>query len=182
MKHDMHLSGPGYRARTIVSPNQFGEEQKDQDRARFLEPGLVGVVCDGVSSSPRAAEAAALVTSCAPILFVRGAHEGLRTVCDLLMAYREEFQKARLGVPDDVSEAVQTMLRAVLRQKQATSYQTTVAAIRLRPGKSDVGVDIMGCGDSAVFAFVDDGELLYSSLGHPRTRTPRWRTGFHAAS
>jgi hypothetical protein len=82
----------------------------------------------------------------------------------MLMAYREEFQKARLAVPDDVSKAVQTMLRDVLREKQATSYQTTVVAVRLRPGKSDVGADIVRCGDSAVFAFWDDGELLYSSL------------------
>ena len=166
MRHDFRVPVLQYQAVTIVSPNVFGEERKDQDRARFFEPGLVGIVCDGVSASPRAAAAAELVTSVAPILFARDAREGLRMVCDLLITYREEFQKARLAVSEDVSEAVQNMLRDVLREKQATSYQTTVVAVRLRPGTSDVGADIVRCGDSAIFAFGDDGELLYSSLAH----------------
>jgi hypothetical protein len=167
VKRDICLPELLYQAIKMVSPMMFGEEQKDQDRARFIGPGLVGIVCDGVTSSPRSGNAAELVTSFAPILFEGDAHERLRTVCDLLMAYREEFQTAHLAVPGDMPEAMQTMLREVLRDKQATSYQTTIVAVRLRPGKSDVGVDILRCGDSAIFAFSGDGELLHSSLTHP---------------
>jgi hypothetical protein len=167
VKRNVHSSELLYQATEIVSPNVFGEERKDQDRARFFEPGLIGVVCDGVSSSPRSSAGAELVASCAPILFARDTHEGLRMVCDLLMAHRHEFQATDLAVSDDVPEAMQAMLRNVLREKQATSYQTTVAAVRLRPGRSDVGAKIVRCGDSAVFAFWDDGELLYSSLAQP---------------
>lgn len=168
MKQGLYVPEALYRAAVIVSPNRFGEEQKDQDRARFSEPGLIGIVCDGVTSSPRSGNAAELVTSFAPILFEGDARERLRTICDLLMAHRHEFQATDLAVSDDVPEAMQAMLRDVLREKQATSYQTTIVAVRLRPSGSDVGVDILRCGDSAIFAFSGDGELLYSSLGRPR--------------
>mgnify|MGYP001023303566 FL=1 len=166
MKQGLYVPEALYRAAVIVSPNRFGEEQKDQDRARFFEPGLVGIVCDGVTSSPRSGKAAELVTSFAPILFEGNAREKLRTICDLLLAYRKEFQSTCLAVPENMPEAMQTMLRDVLREKQATSYQTTMVALRLRPSGSDVGVDILRCGDSAILAFSDDGELLYSSLAH----------------
>ena len=49
----------------------------------------------------------------------------------------------KVGNGDDVPETIRAMLRDVLREKQATSYQTTIVAVRLRPSGSDVGVDIL---------------------------------------
>lgn len=164
---NVHSPELSYQGIVIVSPNQFGEEPKDQDRARFFGPGLIGCVCDGVTSSPRSEIAAELVTSYAPILFDGSVGESLRTICDLLMAHREEFQTTQPGLPADMPEAMQAMLRGILRAKQAISHQTTISAIRLRRGGSDVGIDMVRCGDSAVLAFSSDGELLYSSLAHP---------------
>jgi hypothetical protein len=182
----IHLPEPPYQAEVIVSPMMYGDDQKDQDRARFVAPGLVGIVCDGVTSSPHSQAAAQLVTSFAPILFQGNVRQRLRTICDLLKACREEFQMTRLTMPDDIPEAMRAMLRAVLREKRATSYQTTVVAVRLRPSESGVGVDILLCGDSALLAFSNDGELLYSSLArgaeHERERhhifiSDGWRFG-----
>lgn len=167
-----------YGALTVVSPMMFGEEPKNQDRARWYEPGLIGCVCDGVTSSPHSAQAAELVVSFAPILFEGNAHERVRTVCELLVAHRRQFQATPLALSKDTPEVMQAMLMEALRDKQAISYQTTIAAVRLRPGASDVGIDILRCGDSAVLAFSDDGELLYSSLTHPREDKAKRRRAF----
>lgn len=164
VKRDIAPTPVPYQGIGIVSPMMFGEEQKDQDRARFFGPGLVGCVCDGVSTSPRSADAADLVTSYAPILFEGDIDERLSTISDLLMAYRKEFQTMHLAVPADMPAGMQTMLREVLRQKQASSYQTTMIAVRVRADGTKVLVDVLRCGDSAFFAFSADGELLSSSL------------------
>ena len=160
-------TGP-YGAITVVSPMMFGEESKDQDRARWYEPGLVGCVCDGVTSSPRAAQAAEWVTSFAPILFDGDVRARLRTICKLLTAHRREFERTDLAMPHEMPESMRLMLQAALRDKQGQSFQTTLVALRLRPGQLDVGVDILRCGDSAYMAFSGDGELLHSSFALPQ--------------
>jgi hypothetical protein len=180
------ITADPYGATTVVSPMMFGEESKDQDRARWHEPGLVACVCDGVTSSPRAAQAAELVTSFVPVLFDGDVGGKLRTICDLLVAHRREFETAALALPDETPEPMRLMLQAVFRQKQSQSFQTTLVALRLRPGRLDVGVDILRCGDSAYLAFSGDGELLHSSLASPpeignygrrTSASPGWRFG-----
>ena len=47
-----------YTGVVAVSPAVFVDEEKNQDRARFFGPDQVACVCDGVTTSPRAAEAA----------------------------------------------------------------------------------------------------------------------------
>jgi hypothetical protein len=80
----------GYAAIVVVSPLVHGEDKKDQDRARFFEPGQSACLCDGVTSSPDSAQAAELVTSFAPTLFQGNVAERLGVLCDLLMALRQE--------------------------------------------------------------------------------------------
>ena len=113
------LTASPYGAMTMVSPMMLGEEQKDQDRARFFGPGLVGCVCDGVTSSPHSTQAAERVASFAPILFEKDIRARLRTICDLLMAYRREFQATDLAMPYEMSEPMRVMLTQALREKQA---------------------------------------------------------------
>ncbi len=109
-------------------------------------------------------QAAELVTSLAPMLFEGDVHKKLETICELLLAYRRQFQAMDVAVPPDMPDAMQVMAREVLREKQAISYQTTLIAVRLRPSPSDVAVHLLGCGDSAFFAFSADGEPLKVSL------------------
>jgi hypothetical protein len=185
-KHNIIPSTRPYQGIVVISPLALGEDRKDQDRARFFEPGLVGCVCDGVTASPGAAEAAQSVTAVAPILFDGDIPSKLRMICDLLMAQRRECQMKEWTVPSDKPEGMQAMLREALRQKQAQSYQTTLVAVRLRLSSSGVVADIVQCGDSAFFAFAEDGELLRSSVG-PSVERPssghnslicsRWRFG-----
>jgi hypothetical protein len=165
---------------TVVSPMMFGEEQKDQDRARFFGPGLVGCVCDGVTSSPRSEKAAELVTSLAPTLFGGSLRERLGMVCDLLTVHRQEFQAAHVAAPQDVPEAMRTMIEEIFREKQAISFQTTMVATRIRPNRGQVVVDVLRCGDSALLVYSADGELLSSSLAPPVGRGEGRYDRFHS--
>ncbi len=180
VKRDMAAREVPYQGITIVSPMRFGEEQKDQDRARFFGPGQVACVCDGVTTSPHSTEAAELVTSLTPGLFQGDVHERLAMACDLLVAERRQFQTTSPSAPAHMSEAMQTMLRQVLQQKQATSYQTTMIAVRVRADTKRVMVDVLRCGDSAFFAFSADGELLSSSMARALGQSERLNHPFIA--
>lgn len=156
-----------YKGIVIVSPATCGGETKDQDRARFFGPGQVGCLCDGVTTSPQAAEGAELMVSLSPGFFEGDMGERLAMACDLLLARRAELQRTCPSVPSDMPEAMQTMLQQVARQKQAISYQTTMVAVRVRGDQTKVVVDILKCGDSAFVAFSNEGQLLSSSLQWP---------------
>jgi hypothetical protein len=71
------------------------------------------------------------------------------------------------------------MLRNVLRNKKAESFQTTIVAAQLNRDQSAVSVKVVRCGDSALFAFSPEGELLTSSLASslPYKPTPAARAG-----
>jgi serine/threonine protein phosphatase PrpC len=157
-----------YTAQTIVSPMMLGDDKKDQDRARWHEPCQVAGVFDGVSSSPNSAEAAELAVRLLPALFVHDPHDRFAILCDLLMANRQEcMEDDEVDLPDNMPPAMRDMISKVVRQKRAESYQTTMVAARITTDEHTVTVDVMKCGDSALFGFSEDGQLLTSSLEFP---------------
>jgi serine/threonine protein phosphatase PrpC len=171
----MNISGVptirAYKALIIVSPMLFGDDKKDQDRARWSEPGQIACICDGVSSSPESAVAAELVTSFIPAVFTGDFHDRLTMLCDLLMALREEFQANNTIIfPDNVPKAMQDMLYRIVQRKKATSFQTTIVAAKFVSEENKVVANVFKCGDSEFFAFSPQGQLLTSSLAFPSSR------------
>ncbi len=165
----------GYTASVVVSPLVDGEDQKNQDRARFFEPGQSACLCDGVTSSPNSAKAAELATSFAPTLFQGNVTKRLEVLCDLLMAHRQESMVTDdVRLPEGTPEAMRKMLQKVVQSKKAESFQTTIIAAQFVVDGQLVVVRVVKCGDSALFAFSPDGELLMSSLalvsGHDVSR------------
>ena len=166
MNFDKMPTANAYAALAIVSPMMFGEDEKDQDRARWYGPGQRACVCDGVTSSPCSGEAAELVASHTPIMFDGNSKDKLQTVCDLLMARRKECQQSEMVFPDGTSPAMQNILRKVMQEKRASSFQTTLVAAEFVCSEKAMSAHILKCGDSAFFAFSNEGELLSSSLAH----------------
>jgi len=155
----------GYTATVVVSPLVSGEDKKDQDRARFFEPGQSACLCDGVTSSPDSAKAAELATSFAPTLFQGHVIRRLEVLCALLMAHRQESMAADdVRIPAGTPEAMRRMLQKVVQSKKAESFQTTIIAAQFIVDGHVVVARVIKCGDSALFAFSPEGELLMSSL------------------
>jgi len=146
----------------------LGDETKDQDRARWFEPGQIACVCDGVTSSPNSAQAAEMVSSFIPVVFNGNSHDKLAVQCELLMALRGESQQSDVTpLPGNMSAAMQDMLRKVVREKQASSFQTTMIAAKFTADHNMVLADVRKFGDSAFFACSSQGQLLTSSLTFP---------------
>lgn len=152
-----------FNAITIVSPACFCDESKDQDRARWFGCSRVASVCDGVSSSPHAAEAAELVSSLSPMLLRGDIKERLYALNDVLIARRLEAQQSTLHLSNDRSEAMQQMLLETAREHLSRSFQTTLVVASFVPSDDCVIVEVLRCGDSMFFAFSPEGELLVSS-------------------
>jgi len=152
-----------YTAAVVVSPMCQGGETKDQDKARWFPPGLVACVCDGVTSSPFAAEAAEMATDYAPVLFQGQVRERLRVLADLLASRRAEAGRRKMSVPEGVPQAMKAMLEEVACARLGESFQTTLVAVGLTPVGDMVSVEVVRCGDSAFLAFAADGSLLAAS-------------------
>jgi len=150
----------GYAALTVTSPACFAGDEKDQDRARWSEPSLTACVCDGVTSSPFAAEAADIVARFSPALFQGNVPNRLRSICDLLVVRRLEAQRAGIATPAGIPKAMQSMLQEVTHEKTTRSFQTTLVAANLTLTEGLVNVAVARCGDSAFLAFAPHGELL----------------------
>jgi len=166
------LPGPcGHDALAIVSPACLGSEEKNQDRA-FWSPAVgVAAVCDGVTTSPFAAEAAELVSRASPLLFGGELEDRLRVLCELLVARRLEARVSGIKPHPSMPEAMQEMLREVAEEKMARAFQTTLVTAWFVLGDDAVCVSVVRCGDSGLFAFGSDGTLLVSSL--PDSTKPR---------
>ena len=163
---------PGsYDALVVVSPMQLGDDQKNQDRARWSGPGQVADVCDGVSSSPHASEAATLVASLVPAAFQGDMHERLNMLSDALMLLRREHQDDPVLFAEGTPPAMQQLMSKVVREKRAAGFQTTLVAAKFNTDDKGVTAHVLKCGDSAFFAFDPDGQLLSSSLAYPSS----WR-------
>ena len=138
---------------------------KDQDRARWFEPGQIASVSDGVTSSPNAANGAEIATLFSPALFKGNAQERVRVLCDLLLSHRQEYMlNHQINMPNGTSEFMQQKLRNIVQNKIAFSFQTTLIAAQFETNDETVFTRIIKCGDSAFFAFSPEGELLTSSL------------------
>ena len=153
-----------HEAVTVVSPMCLGGESKNQDRAGWFPVGMTACVCDGVSASPYAAQAAQFVLDYSPLLFCGDPEQRLAVICDLLNYRRAEATQAEFKVTAGTSAAMQQMLQEVARQRVANSYQTTLMAASLVPADDLVVVTGVCCGDSAFFAFDSAGDPLWSSL------------------
>ncbi len=160
-------TGMPYTALVVVSPMRLGDDQKNQDRARWSGPGQVADVCDGVTSSPNASEAATLVASLIPAVFQGDVHERLNMLSDTLTLLRHEHQDAPVVFAEGTPPPMQELMAKVVREKRATGFQTTLVAAKLTTDDKMVMAHVLRCGDSAFFAFTSDGELLTSSLAYP---------------
>ena len=154
-----------YSAITIVSPMFSNGEFKNQDRVRWFGPDQIACVCDGVTSSPYSGNGAEYVTIAMPSVFSGDIITRLEMVADILMKYRIEACAETPVISDGkYSPNMQKMLLDIIRQKNTSSFQTTVIAARFSCNESYVTADIIKCGDSAFFAFSENGLLLSSSL------------------
>ncbi|MHC4799407.1 MAG: hypothetical protein ACYTF1_22460 [Planctomycetota bacterium] len=152
-----------YKAIAIVSPMCDGEEQKDQDRAVWFEESQTACVCDGVTSSPYAVEAADLVTLFSPAIFLDDVEVRLRAICDLLTIFRAEKLRSDILVSNSVPTTAQEMIQNAARQSIENSYQTTLVAARFTLQAGVVGASIVRCGDSMFLGFDSRGQLLIAS-------------------
>ncbi|MFC1764992.1 protein phosphatase 2C domain-containing protein [Planctomycetota bacterium] len=155
----------GFNAIVVVSPMIQGGTCKDQDRARWYGPGRVACVCDGVTSSPHSQKAAEIATTLAPILFNDNPKDNLKRLSDLLMALRQECETdTEINLPAGVPESMRQILGKAMLSKRAISYQTTLVAVQLIQENQTALTRVLKCGDSGLFAFLPQGELLMSSL------------------
>jgi len=156
----------------VQSAGREGEDEKNQDRLSLGETRDGGgarhqfaIVCDGTSTSPFSAEAAAYVSAQAGALFEEDA---LRRVVASLRQMRAALLERPLEHEEGQSELLRSMFEEIVRQKYQVSYQTTFVAVRLKRDEEgaagSVTVRAVGCGDSALFIFREDGELLYNNL------------------
>lgn len=159
-----------YQAITIISPMYDGEEKKDQDRAVWFEASQTACVCDGVTSSPYAVEAADLVTVFSPAIFSDDVKGRLRAVCDLLTALRAEKLHSEIHVPSDVPVGMQGMLQDAARQSIEHSHQTTLVAARFTLQNRAVMASVVRCGDGMFLGFDSKGQLLTASPANPNTQ------------
>jgi serine/threonine protein phosphatase PrpC len=94
--------------------------------------------------------------------------EGLRRTVEALKGMRLALLEKPLKVQEGQSELLRSMFEEIVRQKYQNAYQTTFVAVCLKReagGRAGtVSVKAVGCGDSALFIFREDGELLYNNL------------------
>lgn len=148
---------------TVVSPATLGGEIKDQDRAEFFSPALVACVCDGVSTSPHASKAAEIGILLSPTLFDGDVDRQLETLSDVLLNQRSSACDKGITV-NNQSVLMKTLLQEAARDKLKHSFQTTLVAAKFSIEDTSVNARLVWCGDSAFFAYSQDGDLLFTNL------------------
>jgi serine/threonine protein phosphatase PrpC len=143
-------------------------EEKDHDRLRWSQDLLLGCVCDGVGTSPCAAEAAEHVVRNINALLsspTADPNPHLLRVCGELLGYREALQGRPIIFPDAVSPALWPLLTEAVEAKRLKAYQTTFVALRIFPRANEDHLVRLGwCGDTGLFSFDSDGQLYWSNL------------------
>jgi serine/threonine protein phosphatase PrpC len=157
----------GYRSVCVVSPGKEDDELKDQDRIRLAtrqeDRALLqfAAVCDGITTSPYAAEAAAYAASHVELLFNV---DGLKQIVDELRKMRAMLAEKPIELSEYKSEILKNIFVDVVRAKQQRSHQTTFVAVRMNHRPDQLLITAVSCGDSALFIVTENGELLYSNL------------------
>jgi len=158
-----------HRSVCVLSPGKEDEQQKNQDRIALKavqeQDGSYlqfAVVCDGITTSPYAAEAAEYVVEQVESLLHR---EGLKQVVDHLQNLREKLISKPIELGDQYgSELLKNIFADIVHDKYQRSYQTTFISVCLAQRDQEVSVTAAGCGDSALFIFKENGELLYNNI------------------
>jgi hypothetical protein len=132
---------------------------RNQDRAAWHAASGVGCVADGVTASPRSAEAAELACRQAPSLFEGpGGPEGaLRAISGQLLTLRAALVARPLTAGEVAAAGGDARQAAAAR---LAAYQTTLAAFRVGPAREAGRVralDLVVCGDSGVVAVGPEG-------------------------
>jgi hypothetical protein len=150
----------------VRSPMSMGGETKDQDRAFWSAASRTACVCDGVSSSPYAAEAAETCAAFSPALFrnEESLENNLGALSHFLEVHRAEAQRASLIPPQGASQEMQALLRDIATEKLQQSFQTTLVAVCVRTVAEALELSVVVVGDSAFFAYDCDGTPIASSL------------------
>ena len=124
------------------------------------------IVCDGTTTSPYSADAAKLVADQVTELFQPG---GLHRVVDSLKAKRAELLAKPLQIQEDHSASIRALWEEVIRKKYQSSFQTTFVAVCCKRDRDlpegEIAIKALGCGDSAIFVFRENGELVNNNLG-----------------
>lgn len=161
-----------HEAISVVSPGEEDEEKKDQDRVFSTEFSdsakancQVAIVCDGTTTSPYSAAAAEEVAGRVQSLFQE---DGLLRTAEILKQRRLALLERPLKLEDGQSAMLRNMFEEIVKQKYQNSYQTTAIAVCLKRAATEpaatVCIKAVGCGDSALFIFSENGELLYNNV------------------
>lgn len=167
-----------FNAMTVVSPASMTGEEKNQDRAGWHGPTATACVCDGVSSSPHAEQAAEAGVQFSPVLFLgdpsnrEDVFHRLLALCDLLLAKRMARWQEVIARRQQDAEPMQRMLQQVAEQKLTQSFQTTLAAVHLLLHDTTILGTVVTCGDASFAAFESDGVPLNSSQDGPSMGGP----------
>lgn len=170
-----------YEATIGISPMYDGQEMKDQDRAVWSPTALTACLCDGVTSSPFSAEAAALTCTYSRVLFRGDTPKRLSALCELLLALRADKLRSGIALSPDNPQTMHAILRDAAHQNLLHSFQTTLVAAHIAPAEEVVACPVIRCGDSIFLAFGADGELLVSCASttatNPRIADQRLNNG-----
>ncbi len=167
---------PRFRHWVARSPAVDAEGPKDQDRVAWYPDEAVACLCDGLTSSPRAADAAELVVAKARSLFY-GSDNPVATLTQSLFAMRAQAGAESIQVDPALPEPVRTFVLEAARETLLHSHQTTLVAAAFARGIDRIDVRLVTCGDSALLAYSPDGDLLFASvpvLGDPNSQNQRF--------
>ena len=148
---------------SVVSPSVFGGETKNQDRVTFDSQTLTACVCDGVTSSPHSEGAASIVSEFAPVIF-NSKTANLKTLSDLLVSKRKTAIDVGVTVDASMPDTMKRVVLDATQHKLRYSYQTTLVAAKFLPSENYINVRTVSCGDSGLFTFSSNGELLTTNM------------------
>jgi len=164
MMNDATSTSEPYTATIVVSPMMYGEEPKNQDRARWSGPDQTACVGDGVTTSPQAEKAAELAVSFGPGIFKGNTKERMSMLNDLLITQRREYMQQGVKIPTHIPKSMHTMLQQAIESKMEDSYQTTLIAAQFTCDTHGVNARVVSCGDSGILAISPESGLLFSSV------------------
>lgn len=154
-----------YESISGSSPGKEGDEIKDQDCSKVFitddQNRQIAIVCDGVSSSPKARLAADYMVEHAIDIYNS---KGIKTLVDGLQQKREELLDSPVNVDESVA-ILRHMYEDIIKDKYRNSYQTTFISISLSWNEDrTLNAEAYGCGDSGLFIFTQEGNLIFNNL------------------